>query len=151
MNNTAAHRKCRALTLVEILVAVGLMSAVMIPVMVSFGAGNRGLSMSSEELTTHTAAIELLEQIMASPFDLVPTGVFRNEQIRDGQLMSSATPLRFHISSVPDIERQLLVTNIEKDGRVRLKKVAVTITLKDRDSKAQPRRFTVKSLLAREN
>jgi len=151
MNEIRIDIKRKAITLVEILVAVGLMSAVMIPVMISFGAGNRGLSMSSEELTAHTAAIELLEQIMASPFDLVPTAIFRDDQIRDGQAMSPTTPLRFHISRVPDIERQVSVTDIVKNSRVRLKKVVVTVTLKSRDSGAQPRRFTIKSLLAREN
>ncbi|MBP7635874.1 type II secretion system protein, partial [Candidatus Ozemobacteraceae bacterium] len=90
------HR--RAMTLVEILVAVGLLSAVMIPVLLSFTAGSRGLAMSAEDLTVHTAAIELLEQVMASPFDLVPAGTFTNDRIRDGRPFLPATPLRFHVS-----------------------------------------------------
>lgn len=142
------HR--RAMTLVEILVAVGLLSAVMIPVLLSFTAGSRGLAMSAEDLTVHTAAIELLEQVMASPFDLVPAGTFTNDRIRDGRPFLPATPLRFHVSDIPGIERGLEITDVTKNGRVALKKVTVTITLSSGDAKKQPRRFSLKCLLAKE-
>jgi len=138
-------------TLVEILVAVALLSAVMIPVLFSFTAGSRGLAMSAEDLTVHTAAIELLEQVMAAPFDLVPTGTFANDRIRDGRPFSPATPLRFHISDVPGIERKLEIAEVMKDGRVCLKKVTVTIALSSADAKTPPRLFSLKCLLAREN
>lgn len=151
MNNIITYTRRRAVTLVEILIAAGLLSAVMIPVFVSFSAGNRGLSMSFEDITIHNAAIELLEQIMASPFDLVPAGIFQNDRIRDGQAFSSATPLKFHVSDVPGIERKLEIEEIRKDGRVRMKKVTVKIMLRSNDPKGQPRSFTLKSLLAREN
>ncbi len=143
------HR--RALTLVEILVAVGLLSAVMIPVMLTFGAGSRGLTMSAEDLTTHTAALELVEQMMAAPFDLVPTGVFPHDRIRDNQAMSPATPLRFHISDVPGIERRMTVSEVSKNGVVRFKKIAVTVTMTGQNAKGSGRSVTVKTLLAKEN
>lgn len=151
MNSSINRKRRRGVTLVEIIVAVGLLSVVMIPVLISFTAGSRGLTMSFEDLTVHTAAIELLEQIMASPFDLVPVGVFQHNRIRDGQPMSPATPLRFHISNVPGIERGVEIAEISKNGRVCMKKVTVKITFKGNDSKGQPRSFTIKSLLAREN
>lgn len=151
MNNINKYINRRAVTLVEILVAVGLLSAVMVPVLFSFSAGSRGLTMSAEDLTVHTAAIELLEQVMAAPFDLVPAGTFPNDRIRDGQPFSPATPLRFHISDVPGIERELEIADITKNGRVSLKKATVTIALRSGDTKTQPRRFSIKCLLAKEH
>jgi len=138
-------------TLVEILVAVALLSTVMIPVLFSFTAGSRGLAMSAEDLTVHTAAIELLEQVMAAPFDLVPTGTFTNDGIRDGQPLSPTTPLRYRISDVPGIERRLEIAEISKNGRICMKKVTVTVTLTSGDATTPSRSFTLKCLLAREN
>jgi len=151
MNNIFMRLYRRALTLVEILVAVGLLSAVMIPVMLTFGAGSRGLTMSAEDLTTHTAALELVEQMMAAPFDLVPTGVFSHDRIRDGQTMSPTTPLQFHVSDVPGIERRMTVSEVSKNGVVRFKKIVVTVTMAGRDAKGSGRSVTVKTLLAKEN
>jgi len=151
MNNIISYSYRRAVTLVEILVAVALLSTVMIPVLFSFSAGSRGLAMSAEDLTVHTAAIELLEQVMAAPFDLVPTGTFTNDRIRDDQPFSPATPLRFHVSDVPGIERGLEIAEITKNGRVCMKKVEVTVTLTSGDAKTQSRSFTLKCLLAREH
>lgn len=153
MNNIYRYTSRSGVTLVEILVAVALLSTVMIPVLFSFTAGSRGLAMSAEDLTIHTAAIELLEQVMAAPFDLVPAGTYPNGRICDGQPFSPATPLRFHISDVPGIERELEIAEITKNDRVCLKKATVTITLTLRpdESKAQARRFSLKCLLAKEN
>ena len=103
--NRHTLRPSRGVSLIEVLLAAGVLAAVMIPVMITFGSSNRGINMTSEEFIAHTAGIELLEQTMAVPFALLPTGNFPNDAIQDNHVMDAKqSPLKFRISPVVGIK-----------------------------------------------
>ncbi len=140
----------RGLSLVEILIAVGLLAALMTPVLLTFGSGARGIQMTSEEFVAHNAALELIEQLAATPFALLPVGTFSDAQVRDGLPMGPSHPLAFRISPVPGLERALEIKEIRSGAQVRFKRLEVRITLLDRSGKPGGRVVTLKTLVANE-
>jgi type II secretory pathway pseudopilin PulG len=140
----------RGISLVEILVAVGLLAAIMTPVMYTFSAGNRGMQITHEELQAHNAAIELMEQILSAPLQLIPEGNYGHAGLKDLLPLGAGSPLRLHLSEIPDIQRELRITDLKKDGKLRFKKIHVTITLLDHTGKPTSRQVSLKTLLANE-
>lgn len=140
----------RGLSLVEILIAVGLLAALMTPVLLTFGSGTRGIQMTAEEFTAHNAALELIEQLAATPFALIPVGTFNDAQLRDGLPMGPGHPLAFRLSAVPGLERALDIKEIRSGAQVRFKRLEVRITLLDRSGKPSGRTVTLKTLVANE-
>ena len=138
------------LSMVEILVAVGILAVVMLPVGLSFSAGSRGLQMTAEEFTAHAAGLELMEQLMAAPFSLLTPGTYADNTLWDGQPLAPGSPLILHLSPSLGFERRLVISEIRKGPVVRFKKLEVTITWKSREG-AAPRSFSLKSLYANES
>ncbi len=138
------------LSLVEIMVAVGILSAIMSPIIFTFGAGSRGIQMTNEELIGHTAAIELVEQLQALPFELVPVGDYSDSKIKDGMAMGNGSPMKFRVSDVPEIQRRLSISELRKDGKLKFKKIVVTISIFGRDKKSVSRDVVLKTLMANE-
>ncbi|MBF0498544.1 MAG: type II secretion system protein [Candidatus Riflebacteria bacterium] len=142
--------KCAGFSLVEILVAVGILAASMLPIALSFSSGNRGIQMTSDEFSAHSAAMELMEQMMSAPFRLLPVGTFKDANIVDGVPLGGGSPLRLHISAIPDLSRELVISEVKKGAMVRFKKVEVTVSWASKEP--GPRRsFSLKSLLANES
>jgi hypothetical protein len=140
------------ISMIEILFAVAALAAVMIPIATTFSASNQGIQMTSEEMAAHAAGLELLEQTMAAPFALLPTGDFPDTALKNGRKLDPGQKsLILRISPVFDLQltRDLKVTALTKDTRVRFKKVEVTISWTSRD-KQHKRSITLKGLLANE-
>ncbi len=138
------------MSLVEILVAAGVLSLILLPVALSFSSGARGIQMTHEEMTAHQAAIELMEQLQSLPFALVPAGTWVNDQIRGGMRLVQNSPLTFQVTPLDGFERGLSITELSKDGRVRFKKIDISVSWKGQDGKGPARSFRVKGLLANE-
>lgn len=153
MNNQPVRVLRTGLSFIEVLLATALLGAIMVPIMITFGASNSGIQMTSEELIAHTAALELLEQTMAVPFALLPTGQFSQEQMKNGQIMNpQLSPVTFRVSRVDglDLERALVITPLVKNNVVRFKKVEIQITWTPRETSGNKRHITLKGLLANE-
>lgn len=144
------NRGAAGLSLLEILIAVALLAMIMAPVLFTFGAGTRGIQMTQEEFLAHNAALELLEQLSATPFDLLPVGSFTDAQVRDSLAMGPKSLLKFHISSVPNLQRSLEIKEIRQGTMVRFKKIEVGVAILDRNGKPTGRIVNLKSLLANE-
>ncbi len=140
-------------SLIELMLASGLLAAIMIPVMLTFSSSSMGIQMTSEELIAHSAAMELLEQTMAAPFELLPLGKFTNDDIKDQRRYEEgASPLKFRISPVKDVEirREMNISSVMKDNKIRFKKVEVDVSWSTRESKTAKRTISLKALLANE-
>ena len=142
--------QARGLSLVEIVIAVGLLAALLTPVLFTFGAGTRGIQMTQEEFVAHNAALELLEQLSATPFALLPIGAFADAQLKDGLPLGPSSPLKFHITAQPGLQRTLEVKEIKSGAVVRFKKIEVRIALLDRAGKPSGRVVILKTLVANE-
>lgn len=143
-------RNRHGLSLVEILVAVGILAVIMLPVALSFSAGSRGIQMTSEEFTAHAIGLELMEQLMAAPFSLLVPGSYPDSALRDGQPLAAGSPLILHLSPSTEFERRLAISEIKKGPTVRFKKIEITVDWKAREGVAK-RSFNLKSLYANEN
>ncbi len=150
MKATHSGMNNRGMSLVEILVAAGVLSLILLPVALSFSSGAKGIQMTHEEMTAHHAAIELMEQLQSLPFALVPAGNWSHDQIRSGQRLVPSSPVTFQTTPLEGFERRLSVTELSKDGRVRFKKIEITVSWKGSDGKGPARSFSVKGLLANE-
>jgi len=141
------------ISLIELVLAAGILAALMIPVTLSFSLSSSGIQMTSEELIAHAAAMELLEQTMAIPFKLLPTGTFSHEKIQDQNVMDPAqSPVKFRISPVKDIEirRKLEISPVIQNGKTRFKKIEVEISWNPKERKNDNRKILFRSLLANE-
>ena len=143
-------KRRHGLSLVEILVSAGVLSLIMLPVAFSFSSGIKGIQMTHDEMTAHNAGIELMEQLQSLPFGLVPIGTWGDSQIKTGSPLSATSPLTFQVTPLSGYERDLSITEISKDGRVRFKKIDIKVSWKGSEAKGPLRTFHVKGLLANE-
>ncbi|MBI3039793.1 hypothetical protein HYY75_12240 [bacterium] len=139
------------ISLVEILIALTLLTALSIPVVTIFSAGTRGIQITSEEFIAHTAAIELLEQLMSAPFRFLPVGTFTDAQIKNGEPFDSSTPWKYRISENQNLIREVKISELKRNGKTRFKKIEVKIRWVPKEGKEAIRSVTLKSLLANEN
>ena len=65
------ENKKRGLSLVEITLSMAILIIVMLPTFMTFSSGSRGIQMTDAEFRAHSAAIELMEQTMSLPFDML--------------------------------------------------------------------------------
>lgn len=150
---SGTNNRKQGISLIEILLAAGVLAAMMAPVFLTFGTSSQGIVMTSEEFIAHAAGIEILEQTMAVPFAILPLGSFKDSQIQDGKKLDpKQSSMIFRISEVEGakIERELAITALFDNKRIRFKKVEVKIHWFPMDGKKSERTIVLKGLLANE-
>jgi hypothetical protein len=138
------------LSMLEIVFSVGILALIMLPVFMTFSSGNRHMQMTEAEFRAHTAAIELMEQIISLPFAQIKSGDYQNEEIADGARFAE-TPILFRLTPVDDISRTMKIEDIKRNDKVPFKKVTVTIKFAAAPGSKQIREFFMKALVANEN
>lgn len=129
----------------EIVIGAALLSVVMLPVIMAFGAGSRGIELTRDEFILHNAGLELMEQLLSLPADLIPLGTFTDAQIQDNAPIGQS-PLKFQISDVPDLTRELEITAVPKTGPPKMKKIDITVTYQKKNNR-KARSMSLKTLL----
>ena len=136
--------------MIEITFSIGILALIMLPVFMTFSTGNRNMQMTEAEFRAHTAALELMEQIISLPFKQIKTGEYDDTQITDDGPFA-AGPVLFKITPVEDLWRELKIDDIKRDNKVIFKKVTVTIKFAAAPNSDRIREFFMKTLVANEN
>ncbi len=142
------HKK--GLSMIEITFSVGILAIIMLPVFMTFSSGNRNMQMTDSEFRAHTAAIELMEQIVSLPFSLIPVGNFGSEKVADGKGFGNSQ-IQFKLAPNPDMKHEVKVESIKRDNKIRFKKITVTIRFPAAKGSDRIRIFNLKTLVANEN
>lgn len=147
MNNIL--EKKRGVSLVELMIASVILALIMLPVFLAFSSGNRNLKITSAEFMAHTAALELMEQIVSLPYDKIPLGVFNNDKIQKGKYMGNSG-VTFNITSRKNCKSKIILDAIEKNGKEKFKKVSIFIEFPETASSKKNRTINLKTLVANE-
>lgn len=140
----------KGLSMIEITISMGILAMIMLPVFMTFSSGNRNMQMTEAEFRAHTAAIELMEQLVSLPFKLIQPGKYSSEQVKDGQQFGN-TPVVFKISEIENYQSEIRVEEIKKSGKVLFKKIAITVKFPATAKADRIREFTLKTMVANEN
>jgi len=146
MNNSTR----RGLSMLEIVFSAGILAMIMLPVFMTFSTGNRNIQLTDAEFRAHTAAIELMEQIISLPFGQIKSGEYESDVIVDGGQFADG-PVLFKFSPAEDLWRSMKVEDIRRDGKTLFKKVTVTIKYVAAPGSDRIREFFMKTLVANEN
>jgi prepilin-type N-terminal cleavage/methylation domain-containing protein len=146
MTNTQAKQ---GVSLVEILIAMGILGLILLPVFFTFSSGNRNMMVTETEFRAHTMALEIMEQLVSLPFKLIPSGKFAAEEIK-AQKAAKNMAVPFSYNDVADFEPQLEINEIKKDGKVRFKKISLTVTFPASKADKRERKIELKTLVANE-
>ncbi len=136
--------------MIEIVFSIGILALIMLPVFMTFSSGNRNIMLTEAEFRAHTAAIELMEQIVSLPFKYLKAGEYADEAIVDGGNLGEG-PILFKISKIKDIWRKMKIEDIKRDNKILFKKVTVNITFRAAPGAERIREFFMKTLVANEN
>lgn len=136
--------------MLEIVFSVGILALIMLPVFMTFSSGNRNIMLTEGEFRAHTAALELMEQIVSLPFKQIITGEYADTEITDGGPFA-AGPVLFKLTPAKDLWRELKIEDIKRDNKVVFKKVTVTIKFTAAKNSDRIREFFMKTLVANEN
>lgn len=137
----------KGLSLIELMMAMGLLTALMLPVFFTFSTGTRNIQVTESEFRAHSAALELMEQIISLPFHHIPTGDFTAEQTKNGMPFGELT---FKTSVNEGIDAEISIEELKRDGKVRFKKIAVTVSFLPSRHSEKSKKFTIKTLVANE-
>lgn len=145
------NNKYRAgLSLIEIVLSMGILSLIMLPVFMTFSSGNVNMQVTESEFRAHTAALELMEQIVSLPFNLIKTGEYDSAQIADGRSFAKS-PVVFRLSENPELRPSLKIEEIKRENKIVFKKITVKIAYPSARISDKTREFTLKTLVANEN
>lgn len=137
------------ISLVEILVSMGILGLILIPVFFTFSSGNRNVMVSENEFRAHTAALEILEQLVSLPFELIPVRKFSAQEIT-GAEGKNLPAVPFRISDNQEFKPEVEVTEIRKNGRVKFKKIVVGMSFPAAKTEKKVRKIELKTLVANE-
>ncbi|MEW6709489.1 MAG: prepilin-type N-terminal cleavage/methylation domain-containing protein [Candidatus Riflebacteria bacterium] len=137
------------ISLVEIMVSMGILSLILIPVFFTFSSGNRNMMISENEFRAHTAALEIIEQLISLPFKHIPVGIFNSDAIT-GKTDDDLGIVPFNVSENPDFKPEVKISEIKKNGRLRFKKIEVKIIYPAAKTDKRERKFVLKTLVANE-
>ena len=140
----------KALSLVEITISMAILILVMLPSFLAFSSGNQGIQMTESEFRAHSAALELMEQTISLPFNMIKAGSYGEEQIKDGAYFSD-TKAKYHLSFSSDYKLSMTVEDIFKNNRVYFKKVVVNVKYPITKGSEQKKNFCVKVIINNDN
>ncbi len=138
------------ISLVEIVLSMGILSMIMLPVFMTFSSGNVNIQVTEGEFRAHTAALELMEQIISLPFNLIRPGNYDSSLIADGRAFAGG-PAVFRLTASSELKPSLAIEEIRRDNRVVFKKITVKIAFPSARASDRMREFTLKTLVANEN
>lgn len=136
----------KGLSLVEITMSMGILILIMLPSFLAFSSGNQGIQMTDAEFRAHSAALELMEQTMSLPFDMLKTGYYEPDDIVDGANFAD-TPAVYHLSFGPEYKPTMSIEDIKKDNKVVFKKITVSIKYPIARGASQERDFSIKVIV----
>ncbi len=142
--------KSKGLSLVEITISMAILILVMLPSFLAFSSGNQGLQLTESEFRAHNAAIELIEQTISLPFDMIKPGYYEESDIIDGANFAD-TPAIYRLSFSSEYKPRMLIEDITKDNKVVLKKITVTINYPVAKLSEQRKDFSVKVIINNDN
>lgn len=141
-----AYKKRKGLSLIEITMSMGILILIMLPSFMAFSSGNQGIQMTETEFRAHSSALELMEQIISLPFEMIKPGFYESSEITDGANFAD-TPALYHISFTPEYKPSLQIEDIIKNNKVAFKKITVSIKYPLTKGSAQERDFTIKVII----
>ncbi|EKD81460.1 MAG: hypothetical protein ACD_39C01797G0002 [uncultured bacterium] len=145
-----SNHQRQGLSMLEIVFSVGILALIMLPVFMTFSTGNRNMMLTESEFRAHTAALELMEQIVSLPFKQIRTGEYADDAIIDGGPFAQG-PVLFKLTPAEDLRRELKIEDIKRDNKIIFKKVTVTIKFAAAKNSDRIREFFMKTLVANEN
>ncbi len=148
LRETVVSRGLAGFTLVEISIAVLLLAMVMVPLLAIFGSGNQTLQVTTGAMVAHAAALELIEQLMLIPFADLPDGTLSDDRVRNLLPIGDGSPWRFHLSDVPSVRRQVVISTLSRNGQARFKKVVVRVEWQMANDRAGARKIELSTLVA---
>ena len=146
MNNS----RRKGLSMIEITLSIGILAMIMLPVFMTFSSGNRNIQLTEAEFRAHTAALEMMEQIVSLPFKHIPLGIFPAKTIINGGSFG-AGPVTFRITTVEDIFPEIQVEAVKRDNKTVFKKITVKIKFPATKNSERHREFVLKTIIANEN
>lgn len=140
----------QGLSMIEITLSLGILAMIMLPVFMTFSSGNRNIQLTEAEFRAHTAALEIMEQIVSLPFKHIPLGVVPANAIIDGGPFGEG-PVAFKITPAENIFPEVQVDAVKRDNKTVFKKVTVKIKFPATKSSERHREFVIKTIIANEN
>ena len=107
--------KNKGLSLVEITISMAIMIIVMLPAFLTFSSGNQNIQMTESEFRAHSAALELMEQTISLPFDMLKAGFYSEEEIKNGAKFAD-TDAMYHLSFDDDYKLSMNIEDIIKNN-----------------------------------
>lgn len=147
MNNIITNKY--GVSLIELMIASVILALIMLPVFLAFSSGNRNLKVTSAEFMAHTAALELMEQIVSLPYDKIPLGIFENDKIQKGKYMGNSG-ITFNVTSRKNCKSKIILESIDKNGKTKFKKVSILIEFPETAFSTKNRTINLKTLVANE-
>ncbi|MBI3038438.1 hypothetical protein HYY75_05220 [bacterium] len=143
--------KSQGFTFFELTFALFILILMLGPLIFLSGESRRGMGVNIEDMFAHCAAYELTEQVFSIPFSELPIGVIENDRIKDGVPIATGSHWLFCISDIGSLSRKIEISEFQKDGLLKYKKINVQIMWKPLEGAGSSRSLTQTTLYANEN
>ncbi|MBR4330132.1 MAG: hypothetical protein IKO19_00280 [Candidatus Riflebacteria bacterium] len=140
----------KALSLVEITISMAILIMVMLPSFLAFSSGSHGIQMTESEFRAHSAALELMEQTISLPFNMIKPGFYEEDVIKNGANFAD-TDAKYHLSFSSDYKLSMTIEDIVKNNKVFFKKVTVNVKYPVTKNSDQKKDFSIKVIINNDN
>lgn len=142
--------KKHGFTFLEVLAAIFILALMLGSVLYLMQSSTRTMSMNRDDFVAHCAIYELAEQILSTPWNDVPTGVFTDSDLLDGQTLGTGTTWLLRLSPTEKAARRLEISAGNTSRGPVYKKITVTLTYPALPGSQVLRQFSRTVLYARE-
>lgn len=140
----------KGLSLIELTISLGIFAVILLPVFFTFSSGSQNLMVTETEYRAHTNALELMEQLISLPFELIPVGQFNSDQIK-GNDEQQKPPIPFKITENKNFKPRVEISEVKKNNKVVFKKISVSIDFPTSKVNERNRKIEIKTLVANES
>ena len=140
----------KGLSLIELTISLGIFAVILLPVFFTFSSGSQNLMVTETEYRAHTNALELMEQLISLPFELIPVGQFNSDQIK-GNDEQQKPPIPFKITENKNFKPRVEISEVKKNNKVVFKKISVIIDFPTSKVNERNRKIEIKTLVANES
>jgi hypothetical protein len=140
----------KGISLIELTISLGIFAVILLPVFFTFSSGSQNLMVTETEFRAHANALELMEQLISLPFELIPVGSFNSAQIKgEDELQKPQIP--FKITENKDYKPKVAISEIKKNNKVVFKKISVSVDFPTSKVNKRNRKIEIKTLVANES
>ncbi len=137
-------------TLFELIISLALLTFLLGQLVLYMAENRQGIVLNKESIVAHSAANEIIEQLLSVPFEDLADAVYEDGQLADGNPLVSSGSWKFKLANNDGFQRRVEIASVLKNDLVQYKKISVEIAWDSQEKPGQKKNYRMIALYTKE-